>query len=94
MTYQNHQQRTARRIEVALMPLIRRIEPAMSSLLVRGQYRFDVDSRLRGNTKESYETLAIAVASGFLSIDEVRVILGLPPGAPLPDLGGSDESAS
>lgn len=79
MTYQNHQQRTARRIEVALMPLIRRIEPALTSLLDGGLYRFDVDSRLRGNTKESYETLALGLAAGFLTIDEVREILGLPP---------------
>ena len=78
LTYANLEQRNQRRMQVALMPWIRRIESQLSELIVGGDYRFDVDSRLRGNTRESYETLAIGLAAGFLTIDEVRAILGLP----------------
>lgn len=80
LTYGNLQQRDQRRMRVALLPWIRRIESAMSFWVPgAGTYRFDVDAHLRGNTRESYETLAVALAAGFMSIDEVRAILGLPP---------------
>ncbi len=80
ITYANQQQRDSRRLRIALMPWIRRIEPGVTRLLWSGgAYTFDVDSRLRGHTKESYETLAIALAAGFMTIDEVRAILGMPP---------------
>lgn len=80
LTYANLQQRDVRRTKIALLPLVRRIEPVMSRLLTPGgKYRFDLDAHLRGNTKESYETLAIALVNGFMTIDEVREILGLPP---------------
>lgn len=68
LTYGNLQQRDQRRMRVALMPWIRRIEPKLSLLLPEnGRYRFDVDAHLRGNTKESYETLGVAVDKGFVS---------------------------
>ena len=67
-----------RRLKVALMPTMRRIESALSPYLGNGEYRFDVDARLRGNTRESYETLGVATAAGFMGIDEAREILGLP----------------
>ncbi len=79
LNYSNQQQRDARRMKIALMPWVRRLEPALSRLLLGGEYHFDVDSTLRGNTKESYETLAVALAAGFMTIDEVRAILGMPP---------------
>lgn len=77
LTYANLQQRNERRIQVALMPWIRRIESKLSTLIPGGELRFDVDSRLRGNTRESYETLAVAVDSGIMTMDEARAILGL-----------------
>lgn len=77
MTYGNLQQRVADRTQKALMPWIRRIEAQLSLLLPPGaEYRFDVDSRLRGNTKESYETLKVAVDAGFMTLEEARQILG------------------
>jgi HK97 family phage portal protein len=79
ITYANLQQRNERRMQVALMPWIRRIESKLSTLIPGGDLRFDVDARLRGNTRESYETLAVGLAAGFLTIDEVREILGLAP---------------
>lgn len=82
LTYGNLEQRNTRRMQVALMPWIRRIEAGLSPW-VEGQYRFDVDSRLRGNTRESYETLKVAVDAGFLTIPEVRDILGWDPTADL-----------
>ena len=79
MTYGNLQQRVADRTQKALMPWIRRIEEQLSQLLPSGaEYRFDVDSRLRGNTKESYETLQIAIAAGFMTENEAREVLGMP----------------
>jgi HK97 family phage portal protein len=79
LTYGNLEQRDVRRLKVALMPTMRRIESALSPYLFGGEYRFDVDARLRGNTRESYETLAVALAAGIMTVDEVREILGLPP---------------
>ena len=79
LTYANLEQRNTRRMQVALMPWIRRIESALSELVAGGVYRFDVDSRLRGNTRESYETLKVAIDAGFMTEDEAREILGLDP---------------
>ncbi len=79
LTYANLAQRNTRRVQVTLMPWIRRIESALTPLVIGGAYRFNVDARLRGDTRESYETLAVGLANGFLSIDEVREILGLTP---------------
>jgi HK97 family phage portal protein len=77
MTYANLQQRNERRMQVALMPLIRRLESKMSELIPGGAYRFDVDAHLRGNTRTSYETLAVATDAGIMTQDEAREILGL-----------------
>ncbi len=78
LTYANLQQRNVRRLQVALLPWIRRIEAGLSPW-AGGSFRFDVDSRLRGNTRESYETLAVATRAGFFTIDEARDILGRDP---------------
>lgn len=78
LTYANLAQRNTRRVQVALMPWIRRLELAFSPY-VQGGLKFNVDARLRGDTKESYETLAIAYTNGFLTLDEIREILNLDP---------------
>jgi HK97 family phage portal protein len=78
LTYANLAQRNTRRVQVTLLPWIRRIESALAPY-TSGAYRFNVDARLRGDTRESYETLAIALAAGFMTIDEVREILGMDP---------------
>ena len=77
LTYANLEQRNTRRMQVALMPWIRRIESQLSAIIPNGDYRFDVDSRLRGNTRESYETLQVAIDAGIMTVAEVRDILGL-----------------
>jgi len=83
LTYGNLQQRDQRRMRVALMPWIRRIEPHLSLLLpARGQYVFDVDASLRGNTKESYETAGVAIDKGLFSAEWASTeIFGFPPEA-------------
>lgn len=78
LTYANLQQRNTRRITFTCMPWIRRIETAIRPY-TRGGFEFNVDARLRGDTKTSYETLAIALTAGFMTVDEVREILGFPP---------------
>jgi HK97 family phage portal protein len=78
LTYANLAQRNTRRITFTCMPHIRRIEAAFAPY-ARGEFRFNVDARLRGDTKTSYETLAIALQNDFMTVDEVREILGFPP---------------
>jgi HK97 family phage portal protein len=78
LTYANLAQRNTRRITFTCMPHIRRIEEALAPY-ARGKFRFNVDARLRGDTKTSYETLAIALQNDFMTVDEVREILGFPP---------------
>ncbi len=88
LVYQNLSQRNTRRITFTCMPHIRRIEHAFSQY-ARGGFEFDVDARLRGDTMTSYQTLAIALTAGFMTVDEVREILGLgpmPAGALAPDV--------
>ncbi len=79
LTYANLGQRNTRRVQVTLLPWIRRIESALSPLVPGGSYRFNLDARLRGDTRESYETLAVGIAAGFMTIDEARTILGMEP---------------
>jgi phage portal protein BeeE len=83
LTYGNLQQRDQRRMRVALMPWIRRIEPQLSMLLPeRGQYVFDVDAHLRGNTRESYETVGVAIDKGLMTAEYASSeIFGFPPEA-------------
>lgn len=51
----------------------REIETALTELLPRGtEARFNLDSLLRTDTKTRYEAHAVALAAGFLTIDEVR----------------------
>ncbi len=83
LTYGNLQQRDQRRMRVALMPWIRRIEPKLSLLLpFNGQFVFDVDAHLRGNTKESYETAKVAIDADLFSSEWASTeIFGFPPEA-------------
>jgi hypothetical protein len=79
LTYANLGQRNTRRVQVTLLPWIRRIESSLSPLVPGVSYRFYLDARLRGDTRESYETLAVGIAAGFMTIDEARTILGMEP---------------
>ena len=81
LTYANLAQRNTRRVQVTLMPWIRRLELVVTSL-TRGTFKLNVDARLRGDTRESYETLGVALDHDFMNIAEVREILNLDPLAP------------
>lgn len=71
-------------VRQTLQPWINRIESAVSTFLLPGpQYvKFNLDSRLRGSTKERYEAYGQAIQNGWMSADEARALEDLPP---LPD---------
>jgi HK97 family phage portal protein len=73
LTYASLEQRNQRRVEVALMPWIIRLEMALSSLLARPRYvKFNLGQLLRGDTKTRYEAYQIAIQSGFMLPNEAR----------------------
>ena len=81
-TYQNVEQEWIGYIRFGLMLALREIEEALTDLLPYGQSaRFKLDVLLRSDTKTRYEGHQIALnpESGWMDVDEVRVIEGLPP---------------
>lgn len=82
-TYSNVAQADLTFVRWTLSKYIREIEAAFSALLPRGQRaRFNLDALLRPDTLSRYQAHRVAIASGFLTVDEVRAIEGLPPLAP------------
>lgn len=80
MTYANMVTADLSFVRWSLMPYLREIEEAISSLLPRGQQaRFNVEGLLRPTTQERYQAHALAIEAGWLTDDEVRDIEGLPP---------------
>lgn len=78
-TYTNTELQALEYIKTSLRPLTTRIEQAMSDLIPRGQTaRFSFDAMLRADTLTRYQAHQIALASGFLTVDEVRHIENLP----------------
>jgi HK97 family phage portal protein len=77
-TYANVSQYFSR-LKLDLMPWIETVEQVVSALLPAGQgIRLDFSELTRGDPKEHYAALQIAVAAGILTIDEARNTLGLP----------------
>ena len=73
LTYANLEQRSARRVQVTLLPWLIRIEHAVSALLANPRYmKFNVDGLLRGDLKTRYESYQIGIAAGFLDRSEPR----------------------
>ena len=90
LTYANLSDRNARRVQVALLPWIVRLERMLSDLLAAPRFvRFNLDGLLRGNLAErfaAYEaaarvnTAAAAVGQGpLLTTAEMRDLEDLPP---------------
>lgn len=80
MTYTNMEQEQMAFIRYTLSQYIVEIESAMSYLSTRGtEVKVNVDSLLRSDTLTRYQAHQIALASGWLTIDEVRHIEDLPP---------------
>jgi HK97 family phage portal protein len=79
MTYTNMEQEQMAFVRYTLSQYIVEIESAMSYLSTRGvEVKVNVDSLLRSDTLTRYQAHQIALASGWMSIDEVRHIEDLP----------------
>ena len=80
LTYATVEGRALDFVRYSLTPWIVRLEDAIGDLLPRGQtVKFNVNALLRGTTKERYDAHAVALASGFMTIDEVRALEDLEP---------------
>jgi HK97 family phage portal protein len=72
-TYSNVSEENLQLVRWSLLPWISRIEQKLTDYIPRGQVaKFNVDALLRPDTKTRYEAHAIALANGFLTVDEVR----------------------
>jgi HK97 family phage portal protein len=79
-TYENAEMSGQHFVTYTLMPWLRRIEDAFSSLVPRGQFvRFDVDAFLRANTLSRLQAYQIAVMTGIRTPNECRASEGLEP---------------
>jgi HK97 family phage portal protein len=73
LTYANVEQRDLSLLKYAVQPWLGRLERAMNTLVSRGQYvKFNAAGLLRTDLKSRYESYAIGLDKGFLTIDEVR----------------------
>ena len=79
MTYTNMEQEQMAFVRYTLAQYIVEIESAMSHVASRGtQVKMNVESLLRNDTLTRYQAHEIALASGWMTIDEVREIEDLP----------------
>jgi HK97 family phage portal protein len=90
MTYSNIESRDLSLLKYSVQPWLGRLERAMDLLVPRGQYtKFATGALLRTDLKTRYESYAIALDKGFLTVDEVRDLEDrepLPAGTPRPQL--------
>lgn len=83
MTYSNVEQEWLAFTRFTLMSYLRKLEEALTELSPAGQtVRFNLETLLRSDTRSRYEAHAVALASRFLTVDEVRAIEGLAPLTP------------
>jgi HK97 family phage portal protein len=79
MTYVNGNEDRTKLFEDGLQQYIVRIQQAITDLLPRGQHaEFNLTEFLRPNVKTRYESYAIGLNNGFLTVPEVREIEGMP----------------
>ena len=79
MTYTNGNEDRQKLFEDGLQQYTTRISQALSDLLPRGQKaEFNLTNFLRPNTLNRYQSYSVALTSGFLSVDEVRELEGMP----------------
>jgi HK97 family phage portal protein len=79
MTYSNMEQEQMGFVRYTLSQYIVEIESALSHLMTRGtMVKINVDSLLRSDTLTRYQAHQIAIASGWMTIDEVRAIEDMP----------------
>lgn len=79
-TYANAEMAGQHFVTYTLMPWLRRIEDAFSSLLPQPEFvRFDVDAFLRADTLSRLKAYQLAIMSGIRTPNECRVTEGLEP---------------
>ena len=79
-TYANVESRMIELYQLTLLPWIGRIEAVLDAQLPRGtEVRIEIDGLLRADTKTRFETYAIALDKGILTVDEVRALEARPP---------------
>lgn len=79
-SYQNVQQEWVAFIRFTLSKFYGEIEQAFTDLLPRNtEARFNVEALLRADTATRYASHAIAIQTGFMTINEVRAIENLKP---------------
>jgi HK97 family phage portal protein len=79
MTYTNMEQEQMAFVRYTLSQYIIEIESALSHVASRGSMvKLNVDSLLRTDTLSRYQAHQIAIAAGWMTIDEVRAIEDLP----------------
>lgn len=75
MTYSNVEQDWIAFTRFTLMAYLRPLEEALSEATVRGQdVRFNLEGLLRSDTKTRYDSYAVALANGFMTVAEVRAL--------------------
>ena len=79
-SYANVEQDWLAYTRFSLMQYLVEIEDAFSTLLPAGtDAKFNVEAILRSDTASRYAAHSVALASGFMTVDEVRGIENLPP---------------
>lgn len=80
MTYSNVEQEWLAFVRFTLTGYLRKIEEALTTISPMGQtVRFNIDGLLRSDTKSRYDAHAVALANGFMTVDEIRAIEDMPP---------------
>lgn len=85
LTYANVSEVNLERVKRSFAPWVMRVEQAFQKLLPLG-YKLvaDPEALLRMDTKSRYESYQVALAGGWLTVEEVRQMENLPPlGTPL-----------
>jgi HK97 family phage portal protein len=73
MTYANIESRDLSLLKYSVQPWLGRLERAMNTLVPRGQYvKFNAAALLRTDTLSRYQSYAIGLDKGFLTVDEAR----------------------
>jgi phage portal protein BeeE len=89
MSYTNMEQEQMAFVRYTLSQYIIEIESGLTHLTTRGtMVKMNVDSLLRSDTLTRYQAHQIAIASGWMTIDEVRAI------EDMPTLGGDFSAVS
>lgn len=79
-TYANVESRMIELRTFTLLPWMRRVESTLDAQLPRGtSVKIAADATLRGDTASRYAAYSVALAGGWLTIDEIRAMENKPP---------------